>query len=64
MGSRVLQSHQAYSQLYYESKLKSIIDKKYKEHLETVPLKNQKSVFAFHAAETKELFDTETDEVR
>jgi hypothetical protein len=63
-GSRVLQSYQAYSQLYYETKLKPVIDKKYHDYLETVPPKDQKSAFAFRAAETKRLFDAETDEVK
>jgi len=63
-GSRVLQPFQAYSQLYYEPKLKSIIDERYEKHLKAVPIPKQKSVFAFRAAETKALYDAETDEVK
>ena len=62
-GSRVLQPYQAYSQLYYESKLKTIIEKRYKEHLEAVPTKDQKSAFAFRVAETKVLFDAESEQI-
>jgi hypothetical protein len=63
-GSRVLQPYQAYSHLYYESKLKTIIEERYKEHLEVVPTKDQQSAFVFRTAETKALFDAETDEVK
>jgi hypothetical protein len=63
-GSRHLQPYQAYSQLYYESKLKPIIDKKYKEHLETVPSDEQKTAFAFRVNEMKKLFEDESDEVK
>jgi hypothetical protein len=63
-SSRILQPFQAYSQLYYESKLKPIIDEKYKVHLETVPFDKQKTAFAFRAAETKELLEAETEEVK
>jgi hypothetical protein len=63
-SNRILQPFQAYSQLYYELKIKPIIDKKYKEHLETVPFDEQKSAFAFRARVTKELLEAETEEVK
>ena len=59
-----LQPFQAYSRLYYDEKLKPIVDEKYKEHIESVPKAQQKSRFAFSAALTRELFDAESEEVK
>jgi len=60
----MLQPFQAYSRLYYETKLKAIINEKLKEHTESVPKEEQKTRFVFLTALTKELFDAETDEVK
>lgn len=62
--NRTLQGFQAYSRLYYETKLKDVIDKEYKVHTETVPKEEQKTRFAFAAALTKTLLDSESDEVK
>ena len=62
--SRRLQPFQAYSRLYYDTKLKPIIDEKYKEYTETVPEDEQKTRFVFSAALTKTLFEAETEEVK
>ena len=63
-GSRHLQAFQAYSQLYYESKLKPIVEKNYKEHLENVPSDEQKTAFAFRTAEIKRLLEAESEDVK
>lgn len=63
-NSQLLQGYQAYSQLYYDTKLKGIIDKKYKEHTETVPKEEQTSWFAFSTSLTKVLFERETNEIK
>ena len=44
--------------------MKPIIDKKYKEHLATVPSDKQKAAFAFRVAEIKDFFEAETEEVK
>jgi hypothetical protein len=44
--------------------LKSIIDKNYNEHCETVSAHEQKTVFAFHVAKIKWLFKAKTEEVK
>jgi hypothetical protein len=36
----------------------------YQEHIRTVPPKDQKSAFAFRVAQTRLMFDMETDEVK
>src|SRR5258708_6054740 len=58
--SKVLQPYQAYSQLYYNSKLKPVIDEMYQEHLESMPIADQKTRFVFTATATKELYEAET----
>ncbi|KIM87976.1 hypothetical protein PILCRDRAFT_3685 [Piloderma croceum F 1598] len=55
---------QAYSWLYYEEKVKDIVDQKYQEHVDTVSKGKQKSRFAFSATVTREMFDKETPEVK
>jgi hypothetical protein len=62
--TRVRQPYQAYSKLYYETKLKDIIDEKYKEHIDTTPKAEQKGRFAFTSALTKSFYDAETDEIK
>lgn len=60
----MLQPYQAYSQLYYESKLKAIIDEKYKEHLETLPESERKKRFQFGNSLTKSMYEGESDKVK
>jgi hypothetical protein len=62
--SRMLQPTQAYSRLYYNSKLKEIVDKEYKEHTDNTPKDQQEQRVAFTAKLLEKLLNEETDEVR
>jgi hypothetical protein len=62
--SQALQPFQAYSRLYYDTKLKDIIDAKFSEHTETVPVHEQMTRFVFGAALTRTLYEAETEEVK
>ena len=62
--TKKLQPFQAYTKLYHESKLKAIIEEKFKEHQENVPQAEQKARFAFATSLTKEMYASETDKVK
>jgi hypothetical protein len=62
--SRTLQPFQAYSRLYYEIKLKDVINVEFEEHTKTVPKHEQKTRFVFSTALTKTLYEAETEEVK
>jgi len=63
-AKRKLQSHQAYSRLYYDTKLKSVVEARYKQHIDETPKGRQKKQIVFAAQVVKELFKAETDEVK
>jgi hypothetical protein len=44
--------------------LKSIIDKNYNKHYETISAHEQRTAFAFHVAKIKWLFKAKTEEVK
>jgi hypothetical protein len=50
--------------LYYDDKLKPIIDEKFKAYKKDVPVDKQKSEFAFRVSNLKELLEAETEEVK
>jgi len=60
----VLQPFQAYSKLYYDTKLKDIVDTRFSEYTETVPIHEQMTRFVSGAALTKRLYKAETEEVK
>jgi hypothetical protein len=62
--SRVLQPFQAYSKLYYDTKLKDVVNAKFSEYTETVPIHEQMTRFVFGVALTKTLYEAETEEVK
>lgn len=59
----MLQPFQAYSKLYHKSKLKAIIDEKFKEYQQNTE-GEQKSRFAFATSLTKQMLDNESEEVK
>jgi hypothetical protein len=67
--SKKLPSYQAYQQLYYEEKIKDIVEKRWDEHLRSQPGYDEDSVpqvpsLAFRNRITRELFADESDEVK
>jgi len=60
----MLQPTQAYSRLYYNSKLKEIVNKEYKEHTDNTPKDQQEKCIAFAAKLVEKLLNEETDEVK
>lgn len=64
--TRKLPSWQAYSRLYYDKKLKVIVDAKWKEHIAENPhLEKKKGEALRHRNATiKEVFEIETDSVK
>lgn len=64
--SKLLQPFQAYSQLYYDKKLKKIIDEEYEKHTGQYPADSaeRQSRFIFSTSLTKKLLDEETAKVK
>jgi hypothetical protein len=63
-NSRKLQPVQAYSRLYYDTKVKDTVNARYKEYIETTAKPEQLSRIVFAANITKEFFEAETEEVK
>ena len=64
--TRKLSSLQAYTRLYYDKKLKAIVNAKWEQHIAENPdLERKKGEALRHRNATiKEIFDTETDSVK
>jgi hypothetical protein len=50
--------------MYYETKLKPIVDEKYAEYLEETPKEHQQNRIAFAAVLVAKLFEQETPEIK
>jgi hypothetical protein len=50
--------------MYYETKLKPIVDEKYAEYLEETPKEHQENRIAFAAVLVAKLFEQETPEIK
>ena len=63
--TRKLPRYQAYSRIYYEKKLKVIVDALWKRRIDKYPdLKTKGEALKHRNAVIKELFEDETDEVK
>lgn len=59
------QGYQAYSNLYYQSKLKNVVDEGYTDYCASLPLgENPESIFKWRNNKLRELYEAETDEVK